>query len=382
MTTIHWLGAGLSSGPGIQRLANGNDKLIVWCPRPFKAEAILADCTQKNIRTFSWEELNKEVSAGDVVVSMLPGTEHFHGATICLENNAHFVTSSYVTPQISDLHHKVVAKGLTFVNEVGLDPGLDHLLAHDLIESYKEECGDSSRYNHYFRSYCGGFPKIPNAFRYKCSWSALGVLKALKTPARWCENGKEQTTDAVWHSIQDYQVPLVNGTEVFQAYPNRDSIPFMQQYHIPKVWNVQQFVRGTLRLDGWSTVWSEIFSTIENTESSQLEAVIEALAEKLWEQNKYDEGEPDRVVLSVDYEVKEGDQKIWHKSYIIDEAGNERGSAMARLFSNTVSIAVEAVLKGDLAAGVLTAPSDRHVIHDWLDQLRGTGESIHLKNHL
>ncbi len=103
---------------------------------------------------------------------MLPANMHMEIALLCLEAKAHFVSSSYVSPEMAALDEEVKASGLCFVNEVGLDPGgLDHLLAHLLMNDYKSSAVFDPSNSHDFRSYCGGFPAVANAFKYKFSWS-------------------------------------------------------------------------------------------------------------------------------------------------------------------------------------------------------------------
>jgi saccharopine dehydrogenase-like NADP-dependent oxidoreductase len=312
---------------------------------------------------------------------MLPASEHVKIANICLDRDAHFVSSSYVSEEMKDLHEAAVAKGLTFINEVGLDPGLDHLLAHDLIESFKESEYATGDYQHSFRSYCGGFPSVPNDFKYKFSWSPVGVLRALKSPASWMQDGAVQHTGSPWKALKEYAAPIASG-ESFQAYPNRDSIPFINQYHFPESWKVTEFVRGTLRLDGWADAWSNIFDTIDNLKPEDAESVLKEKSDELWENYSYQPGEADRVVLCVEHEVKDGDQTVWHKSYSLDEIGNEKGSAMARLVSLTVSLAIQSILAKELPAGVLPAVSDRKLVRSWIDKLRAMGETINLTDHL
>ena len=263
---IHWLGNGLSSVPGIRYLANRHDSFALWCRRPDVGRRLVDGCRSQDVRHI--DGLAAAVAAGDVVVSMLPVSEHLKVATLCLEKGAHFVSSSYVSDEMRGLDAAAAGKGLTFLNEVGLDPGLDHLLAHDVIESFKaSDLADrAGELTHSIRSYCGGFPKSPNEFRYKFSWSPVGVLRALKTPASWIEDGETKHTPRPWTALSEYHAPIP-GRERFQAYPNRDSIPFIQQYHIPEDWPLGEFVRGTLRLDGWAVAWKEVFATIEDAPS-------------------------------------------------------------------------------------------------------------------
>ena len=381
--TIHWLGAGLSSAPGIKKLAVGNTPLIVWNRTIEKAQRNLNDCLEHlTLKALSDDALSSTIKKGDIVVSMLPATMHLKIAQLCLENNCHFVSSSYISPEMHALHDEAKASGLSFVNEVGLDPGIDHLLAHALVDQYENSEAFSPDNKLYFRSYCGGFPKVANDFKYKFSWSPLGVLKALKSPAKWIENGEECNSNAPWEALSDYAVTLEQGEETFQAYPNRDSVPFTQQYQFQDNWNISQFVRGTLRLAGWSKAWQPLFDEIaeltsNGTPEEEIEARLNVISKELEEQYSYDDGEADRVVLSVELEAKAADNTVWKGNYLIDESGNDKGAAMARLVSLPVSIAIEAIVNNELPKGVSAAPSDPIVVKKWLDNLSDLGEPIH-----
>lgn len=385
MQTIHWLGAGLSSLPGIKKVAQSTQPLILWNRTLAKAEQAVASLgINIPIKQLDWFSLEAAVNPGDVVISMLPATMHLHVAELCLGQQAHFVSSSYVSPEMQALHDKAKSLKLSFVNEVGLDPGLDHLLAHALIAEYQASDKFDKRNQHSFRSYCGGFPKVANDFRYKFSWSPLGVLKALKSAAQWTQDGQIKQTDKPWLALSDFNMRMSDASlESFQAYPNRDSVPFQQQYGFSDDWNIQEFVRGTLRLDGWSNAWSEIFKEVENFEINSATgdtglARLTELSNELWDKHQYDEGEADRVVLSVELEVKDpqGEQTIWHSSYGVDAAGDARGSAMARLVSLTVAIAIESLVAGELAIGVSPAPHDVQTVNKWLEALANLDEQV------
>ena len=236
--------------------------------------------------------------------------------------------------------------------------------------------------SHEFRSFCGGFPATANEFRYKFSWSPLGVLKALKSPAKAILGGKVVETEKPWDAIADFSVTLPGGIETFQSYPNRDSLPFMDHYGFGSEWQMDTFVRGTLRLDGWSDAWANIFDFVENEVSGpEGETKLAAMSEQLWTDHAYDEGEPDRVVLVVDLKASKDGEAVWHKNYALDARGGEDFSAMARLVSIPVSLAVEAVLNEELQPGVQAAPSSPTIIHRWFDELARQGDEFHLTNH-
>ena len=247
-------------------------------------------------------------------------------------------------------------------------------MAHVLMADYQTSGVMNPQHEHRFRSYCGGFPSQPNDFRYKFSWSPLGVLRALKTPARWIEGGAETTTDKPWKALSSCTVNLPGGQETFQAYPNRDSIPFAGQYGFTSDFNLQAFVRGTLRLDGWAEAWRDIFAVVEDNSTD--EDQLKTLSDRLWNQYAYDPDESDRVILHVELIVTDGDDPAWTGAYTLDEHGDSTGSAMARLVSKTVSIAVEAVMTGELSPGVSAAPSSRQTADAWMTELVASGEQL------
>ena len=384
MARIHWIGTGLSTAPGIRRLIEAGRTITLWNRTVEKAEELVAGMAgDYDIKAFSKDALGEAVEAGDVVVSMLPGTWHVEIAELALDHGAHFVSSSYISDEMRALDGRGRELGLCLVNEVGLDPGIDHLLAHLLMADYRTSGAYDAANAHAFRSYCGGFPKIPNDFRYKFSWSPLGVLKALKSPARSIRGGEVVDTQRPWDALSDYAARLPGGgRETFQAYPNRDSTPFMAEYGFGPDWNVQEFVRGTLRLDGWAEAWADIFKEIETLSGTAADKRLEEMSSEFWRAYSYDEGEPDRVVLCVELEASRDGAPVWHKTYALDSAGDRDGTAMARLVSIPLSLAIEAVLDGKLEPGVSAAPDNVDLINAWLDELKSRGESIELIDHM
>ena len=116
---------------------------------------------------------------------------------------------------------------------------------------------------------------------------------------------------------------------------------------------------------------------VENTTGAAGQQRLVALSEELWRQHQYAEKEPDRVVLSVKLSVRDKNGKeVWNRQYLLDSTGDERGSAMARLVSVPVSLVVEAILNGELEAGVTPVPSDREHVDRWIELLRDSGENI------
>ena len=374
MTRVHWCGTGLSAVPGLRRLIEAGRAVTVWNRTIEKAEDAVGDLTRE-IKVFDPDALGAELQPGDVVVSMLPGDWHVPLAELCLAKGAHFVSSSYISPEMRALDGAARDKGVVLMNETGLDPGIDHAMAHWLMADYRGSDTFDAGNRLSFISYCGGIPKHPNPFRYKFSWSPLGVLKSLKSPSRSIVEGAIRDVDRPWHAISAYTAPLPE-PETFEVYPNRDSLPFMEDYGFDPAWDLQGFVRGTLRLDGWADAWAGVFAEIETLEGTAGEARLRDMSDRFWAENAYAEGEPDRVVLCVGLKAARGGHAVYDKTYVMDAWGDDRGTAMARLVSVPVSLAVEAVLAGEVAPGVSSVPSDPRLVARWMETVAGLAQHL------
>jgi saccharopine dehydrogenase (NADP+, L-glutamate forming) len=378
--TIHWCGTGLSAIPGLRRLIEAGHDVTVWNRTVDKAQEAVGDLTS-DIRAFDRDALAETLAKGDVVVSMLPGDWHVPLAELCIETGAHFVSSSYIAPEMRALDAAAREAGVCAVNEVGLDPGIDHLMAHHLVADYRASDAYDAQNVISFTSYCGGVPKHPNPFRYKFSWSPLGVLKALRSPSRSIRDFSELNVARPWDALSSYTAPLPQ-PETFEVYPNRDSIPFMEDYRFDPDWKVKHFVRGTLRLKGWSEAWSEIFREIETLEGPEGEARLKEMSEKFWAENAYAEGEPDRVVLCVSLKAERDGVPVWHKTYVMDAWGDARGTAMSRLVSIPLSMVVEAVQNHEIPAGVTPAPHDPKLVNRLLGEVDRLAQHLEVVDHL
>lgn len=378
--TIHWCGTGLSSAPGLRRLIGLGLPVVVWNRTVEKAVEAVGDITQ-DIRAYSLEALTAALAPGDVAISMLTVEHHVPIAKACLAKGANFVSSSYISPEMRDLDAAFRDKGLVSVNECGLDPGIDHLMAHDLVARYRASKGYDAKNVLSFVSYCGGVPKIPNPFRYKFSWAPLGVLKALRSPSRSLRDFKELKVARPWDAITAYDAPLPH-PESFEVYPNRDSYPFMEDYRFDPAWPVKDFVRGTIRLNGWAEAWGPVFREIETLEGPAGEARLAEMAAQFVRDNSYAPGEPDRVVLFVSLKAEREGRIMFHETWAMDAWGDARGSAMARLVSSPVSFAVESLLAHEIPAGVHPAPHDRKLVTKWLGQVRGLAQYMERIDHV
>lgn len=373
--TIHWCGTGFSSIPGLRRLIAAGHPVTVWNRTLDKAQEAVGDVAS-DIRIFDMEALNAATEKGDIVVSMLPGDWHVPLAEMCLSKGAHFVSSSYIAPEMRALNDAAREAGLAFVNEVGLDPGIDHLMAHKLVADYRASDAYAPDNEISFTSYCGGVPKEANPMRYKFSWAPVGVLKALRSPSRSIRDFKEFNVEKPWDALSRYDAPLPT-PESFEVYPNRDSLPFMADYNFAPEWPVREFVRGTLRLNGWAEAWADIFAEMGTASDARLQEI----ADELLRDNAYDEGEADRVILCVDLRATKDGTAVWHKTYVMDAWGDERGTAMARLVSVPVSLAVEAVMNREIPAGVSPAPADPKLVGRWLGEVEKLAQHMQIVEH-
>ena len=370
MQHVHWLGAGLSSIPGIRRLAKQLDNFTVWNRTLSKAELAINHVNKANVlaKKFDLDKISSLLKAGDIVISQLPASQHITIAKICLEKNCHFASSSYISNEIRSLDKEAKKKGLTFINEIGLDPGIDHFFSHLMVNDLKNLNQENISVS--YQSYCGGFPAIPNDFKYKFSWSPVGVVKALNNDAKFIKNF-ETHIKIPYKNIGEYKV----NNEKYEAYPNRDSTPYIKEYKFDTSWKINEFVRGTLRLNGWQKAWSEIFNLLDN-KNPDLDNQIIKLGDELWKKHPYENNEEDRVVLYVKLKAEKNNKLIFESSYFLDEKGSGENTAMGKLVSLTLSAAIDLMIKGQLSSGVIAAPYQKDLIDYFFNILKENNINI------
>lgn len=356
MQHVHWLGTGLSSIPGIRRLAQRLENFTVWNRTLTKAQNSLNHVNKSNVKakTFNLENIILEIKPGDIIISQLPANKHLDIAKICLKKNCHFASTSYLSPEIKKLDNYAKKQNLIFINEIGLDPGIDHFFSHLLVKDLKNKNFNNISVS--YQSYCGGFPAIPNQFRYKFSWSPVGVIKALNNDAKFISNSETKTVTP-YKNIGNFSIK----NEIYEAYPNRNSIPYIEEYNFDKGWQINEFVRGTLRLDGWKKAWTEIFNMLDQKSTDQDELIIRK-SEELWNNNQYLKNEEDRVVLYVKLQANKDGKEIYNGSYFLDEKGLGENTAMGKLVSITLSAVIDLMLENKFQPGVQAAPSQKNVI--------------------
>ena len=257
MKKVLILGAGLVSRPHVRYLLDVPDLKVTVASRTVsKAEALIDGHPRGRALALdvdNEEALEALVRETDLAVSLLPYAYHPVVARLCVKHHKHMVTTSYVKEAMRALDDEARQAGVILVNEIGVDPGIDHMSAMKVIHDVERRGGRVTS----FDSWCGGLPAPEannNPFGYKFSWSPKGVLLAGKNPARFLKDGRveeipgEELFDHFW-TVQ------IQGLGAFECYPNRDSLPFMEQYGIkPTGW----MFRGTLRNVGWCATLKEI----------------------------------------------------------------------------------------------------------------------------
>jgi saccharopine dehydrogenase-like protein len=312
--TVHWIGTGRSTGSGLRVLTERAPRVAVWARTAERADSRLARLGlsgRATARTYEIAALADELRPGDVVVSMLPATEHPKLLRLCVEHRSHFACSSYVSDAILAEVPAAQQVGTVVLTEAGLDPGIDHLLADLLVARARSAIGDAAATAE-FTSYCGGVPAVPNEFRYRFSWAPRSVLSALCAPARYIEADVRKVVETPWEATRR----LVLDGETFEVYPNRDSIPYITHYAIPHAWRLATFVRGTLRLDGWQAAWADVFEVLRTGDNERIAALADTLATRY----PTTDADRDRVVLAVALSVRGDGGATWSGEYLLDAA--------------------------------------------------------------
>jgi saccharopine dehydrogenase (NADP+, L-glutamate forming) len=244
------LGAGLVARPLVRYLLDQPDfKVTVASRTVSKAEALVAGHpggTTLTLLADDTAKLEQLVSKHDLAISLLPAPLHPVVAQMCIKHKKHMVTTSYVSPAMQKLDAPARQAGVMCLNEIGVDPGIDHMSAMRIIHDVEQRGGKVVS----FRSYCGGLPAPDandNPWGYKFSWSPRAVCTAGKNAARFRENGKQVDVpgpELFTHVEQTH----VEGVGKLEAYPNRDSLGYVDVYGLK---GIETMFRGTFRYPGW-----------------------------------------------------------------------------------------------------------------------------------
>jgi saccharopine dehydrogenase (NADP+, L-glutamate forming) len=193
------------------------------------------------------------VNTADVVISLLPPLLHYLVATDCLEYGKHLLTASYIDKQVGALAREVKDRGILFLFEMGLDPGIDHMSAMRLIKKINQPGVRITS----FRSHCGGLvapESDDNPMHYKISWNPRNVLMAGSKGASFRQGGNLLQV-SYEHLFDNCREIFIDETGELVFYPNRDSLTYMNMYGLE---NAETFIRTTLRHPAFCTAWSSI----------------------------------------------------------------------------------------------------------------------------
>ena len=203
-----------------------------------------------------------EIKNADIVISMLPATLHFIVAKDCLKYKKNLVTASYVSKDIQSLNYQAQKQGVILLNEIGLDPGIDHMSAMKVIDDIKDRGGVIKS----FKSYCGGLvaPEYDtNPWNYKFTWNPRNVVLAGQGTAQYIDSGKYKYIPYGQLFKRTDTVNVLNYGQ-FEAYANRDSLSYRDVY---KLNDIPTLFRGTLRKPGYSEAW-DLFVQMGMTDDS------------------------------------------------------------------------------------------------------------------
>lgn len=418
MKTILVLGAGLVAGPAVRYLLSQEDVQVRVADQiKAKAEALIAGHPRGVALSMDVRDaagLSQAVADADIVISLLPWTLHPKIGRLCLEQKKHFITASYVKAEMRAMDHEAKEKGLLFLNEVGVDPGLDHMSAMQVIDRVRSEGG---RIDSFF-SYCGGLPALEsnnNPLGYKFSWSPEGAMLAATNDGRYMEHGKIIAVPGS-DLFRHYWLKSVPGAGVFEAYVNRDALPYLDIYGLK---GASGIYRGTLRNIGYCETWDffkqigllnqkmkfdfnevtprEVMANIVHCEGPDVRAavadylgvpvhsltlkklewlgllsdrklnlgvasVFEMFAHTLKQRLVYEEGEMDLLVMHHEFEALYPDtprQRI--QSTLIDFGIPDGDTSMSRTVGYPVGIAARMVAEGKIGLTGVQIPVHRDI---------------------
>jgi len=427
MKKILILGAGLVARPLVRYLLDQPDFEVEVASRTVSKAVKLIDnhpqgkASELNLK--NEEGLKDEISKADLVISMVPYTFHPIVAKYCIDFKKHMVTTSYVSEVMKNLDAEAKNAGILILNEVGLDPGIDHMEAMRIIHEVEEKGGEILS----FTSYCGGLPAPEantNPFGYKFSWSPTGVLLAGKNSAQYLMDG-QQIFIPPQDLFDNYQMINIEGLGEFEGYPNRDSLPYIELYGIK---STKTMLRGTLRNKGWCSTIKKIvdLGLLEEEEKdwtgltykdflrklmndpaeedikkalsahlnieensdiiqrfewlgllsderlpSEKDSSLNILGAKMLEKLQYEEGERDMIILKHQFIASyPGDKKEKITSTLIDFGIPHGDSSMARTVGLPAAISTRLILEGKIEETGVHIPVTPEIYIPLLQELK------------
>ncbi len=435
MKNVLVLGAGLVAKPLVDYLLEQPEYRVRVATRTVsKAEKLTGGNPRGEALTLDVSDrtaLSKLVKDADLVLSMVPFTHHPTVASLCVEHGRNFVSTSYVSDAMRAMDEKARKAGVILLNEVGLDPGIDHMSAMRIIHRIKDSGGKVES----FTSFCGGLPAPDandNPFGYKFSWSPRGVVLAGKREAQFLRNGGIARV-APDDLFKEYWTADIEGLGSFESYPNGNSLPYVETYDIPAT---QTLVRGTYRYPGWCDTWvaikrmglldeterdfsgmtfagltaslvggaeanarkaaarfveldedSEVLDRLEwlglfSDEKLPVEkgSPLDVLAARLLEKLVYKPGERDMIVLRHEFIAAYEDRKEKTVSTFIGYGEAGKTTAMAKTVGLPAAIASRMILEGKIGEKGVHIPVTPDIYEPILEELENVGISFEEKS--
>ncbi len=358
-------------------------------------------------------KLNNEIPDVDIVISLLPYIYHPMIAELCIKHKKPMVTTSYVSAKMQALDNQAKNAGVLILNEIGLDPGIDHMSAMQIIHKVQNSGGKITS----FCSYCGGLlaPEAnTNPWGYKFSWSPKGAVLALKNNARYLKDG-EKIEISGEHLFDDYSIVKIGEFGEFEAYPNRDSIPYIEKYGIS---GVKTMYRGTLRNLGWCKIWrligkiglldeeekklegltykefvngeletdSEVMRKFEwlgllseKTLPLKKGSALDVLSSRLFEKLQYEPKERDMIILHHEFLASFSERKKKITSTLVDFGIPGGDSSMSSTVGLPAAIGTKLILEGKINSKGVCIPTLPEIYEIMLKELEQQGITFNEK---
>lgn len=265
-------------------------------------KALQLDIFDENART-------KAVKNADIIVSMLPAHLHLNIAKDCLTYHKNMVTASYISNEMKALNKEAIKKNLIFMNEIGLDPGIDHMSAMKIIDAIREKGGEMLL----FESFTGGLvaPECDdNLWNYKFTWNPRNVVLAGQGGAsKFLQEGKYKYIP--YHKLfRRTEILKIDEYGKFEAYANRDSLKYKSIYGLD---DILTLYRGTIRRVGFSRAWN-VFVQLGMTDDSYTIEDSENMSYREFTNSFLGYNTNDSVELKLRHYLKiDQDDIIWEK---------------------------------------------------------------------
>jgi len=410
------LGAGLVAAPAVEYLSRDpNRHVVVASAVPSEAEQLVRKMGRANVSAITLDataqpdELDRQISRSQAVLSLIPAPLHPQIASSCIRAGVNLVTASYVSPEMASLEEEAKAAGVSILCEMGLDPGMDHMSAKQVIDEVHQQGGRITS----FTSVCGGLPApeaANNPLAYKFSWSPRGVLTAAQNASSFKWEG--ETVHVPGEDLLGAFKPIkIVPSLSLENLPNRNALPYAELYGIP---DAHTIYRGTLRYAGWSSImhnfkqvglleqdtrqlpdsWPELCSELaidsqltdeardclrwlgvfeQGNQVAQRGTVMDAFCALLEDKLAYGKGERDMALMYHEFGVESGSGQQEKLTSTFMAYGTPDGdTVMAKTVGLTAAVGVELVLQGELSSGVLT-PMMPSVYKPGLQKLEGEG---------